>query len=149
MLALAIAGLVITALIAFPVVTNSQYLLAMAGEDTVFGRYFPEMGKWVSLAVRGIQDTEASYPFLFYMSDWMVFAHLVVAAFLYGAFIEPARNVWIIQVSIWTCLAVIPFALIAGEVRHIPLFWRLIDCSFGVICIVPLYFSLRWLTRYG
>jgi hypothetical protein len=33
---------------------------------------------------------------------------------------------------------VIPFALVAGAVRGIPLWWRLIDCGFGVAGCVPL-----------
>ena len=35
--------------------------------------------------------------------------------------------------GIAACLAVIPLALICGPIRGIPFYWRLIDCSFGVI----------------
>jgi hypothetical protein len=41
------------------------------------------------------------------------------------------------------CAAVIPLALIAGAVREIPFWWRLVDCSFGVIGIVPLWLCRR------
>jgi hypothetical protein len=33
---------------------------------------------------------------------------------------------------------VIPLALIAGAIRQIPFYWRVIDCSFGVFGIIPL-----------
>jgi hypothetical protein len=33
---------------------------------------------------------------------------------------------------------VIPFALVAGYFRGIPIWWRLIDCSFGIVGLVPL-----------
>ncbi len=32
-------------------------------------------------------------------------------------------------------------------IRGIPFFWRLIDCSFGVIGIVPLYMASRYIRR--
>jgi hypothetical protein len=30
------------------------------------------------------------------------------------------------------CALVLPFAMMAGAVRCIPLYWRMIDCSFGI-----------------
>jgi hypothetical protein len=36
------------------------------------------------------------------------------------------------------CLMVIPLALICGSLRGIPIWWRVIDCSFGVVGIIPL-----------
>ena len=41
------------------------------------------------------------------------------------------------------CLAVIPLALICGPLRGIPWFWQPIDCSFGVLGIIPLWFVRR------
>ena len=38
---------------------------------------------------------------------------------------------------------VVPLALICGPIRGIPFYWRLIDCSFGVLGIVPLWIALR------
>jgi hypothetical protein len=40
------------------------------------------------------------------------------------------------------CTLIIPWALIFGMVRDIPFFWTLIDISFGVFGIIPL-----WLAR--
>jgi len=50
------------------------------------------------------------------------------------------------------CAGVAPLALIAGYVRGIPFYWRLIDWSFGVFGVVPLLLCLghvRKLERMG
>jgi hypothetical protein len=39
---------------------------------------------------------------------------------------------------------VIPWAFYFGAVRGIPVWWRLIDCSFGVFGAVPLWWCRRW-----
>ena len=36
------------------------------------------------------------------------------------------------------CVLVIPLALICGAVRGIPFWWRMIDCSFGILGVIPL-----------
>jgi hypothetical protein len=43
------------------------------------------------------------------------------------------------------CVAIIPLAFICGSIRQIPLYWRLIDCSFGVFGIIPLYLCRKWI----
>jgi hypothetical protein len=45
------------------------------------------------------------------------------------------------------CGLVVPFALVAGAVRGIPLYWRLIDCGFGMIAYVPLMICRRLIRR--
>ena len=45
------------------------------------------------------------------------------------------------------CLLVIPAALIFGTVRNLPFLWQLLDCSFGVIGIIPLLFAYRLVRR--
>ena len=49
----------------------------------------------------------------------------------------------IITFGLIACAGVLPLALIAGPLRGIPLFWRLIDCSFGVLGAVPLLICRR------
>ena len=55
-----------------------------------------------------------------------------------GVFRDPVRIVWIIVWGMIACVAVIPLALIAGPIRGIPWGWTLIDCSFGIVGVVPL-----------
>ena len=45
------------------------------------------------------------------------------------------------------CVLVLPLALVMGPLRGIPLYWRLIDCSFGVVGIIPLAVSRRCILR--
>jgi len=51
--------------------------------------------------------------------------------------------VWVIQFGMIACVLVIPAALIFDALRGLPFFWGLIDCSFGVIGIIPLLFAYR------
>jgi hypothetical protein len=56
---------------------------------------------------------------------------------------DPVRNIWILQAGLIACGLVLPLALICGPIREIPLGWRLIDCSFGILGAIPLYYCLR------
>jgi hypothetical protein len=53
------------------------------------------------------------------------------------------RNRWVVTFGLIACATVVPFALLAGALRGIPLFWRLIDCAFGVGGVVLLWPCLR------
>jgi hypothetical protein len=81
------------------------------------------------------------YPFMAYGTDWLAFAHLVIAIGFWGPLKDPVRNVWVVQFGMIACIAVVPLALIAGPIRGIPWGWQLIDISFGVLGIVPLLFA--------
>jgi hypothetical protein len=101
---------------------------------------------WIDKVLHALTDTYARYPFIAYGTDWLAFAHLVIAVAFYGPFRDPVRNIWVIQFGIIACLGVIPLAAIAGTIRGIPLGWQLIDMSFGVIGLIPLVIVYR-LTR--
>src|SRR6185503_8060891 len=88
-------------------------------------------------------DTYQKYPWVAYGTDWLAFGHFVIALFFIGAFIDPVRNVWILYAGLIACVLVLPLALICGPIRGIPLGWRLIDCSFGVIGGLPLIYALK------
>jgi hypothetical protein len=94
----------------------------------------------------GLRDMYAHYPWIAYGTDWLAFAHLVLAVFFVGPLLNPVRNTWVLQAGLIGCAMVIPLAQIAGPARGIPWGWRLIDCSFGVFGALPLYYCLR-LTR--
>ena len=48
-------------------------------------------------------------------------------------------------VGVTLVLLVVPFALIMGGIRGIPFGWRLIDCSFGIFGITPLWFCRKYI----
>lgn len=99
---------------------------------------------WLITVRDGVIATNRDYPFIAYGYDWLNFAHLVIALLFVGPLRDPVRNRWVIEWGMLACVAIVPLAMIAGEVRGIPLWWRLIDCSFGVFGIIPLWICLRW-----
>lgn len=96
------------------------------------------IGSWLGELYYGVRDTGKKYPYLFYGYDWLAFAHIVLAIVFIGPFKDPVKNKWVIEFGAITCLFIIPFALLAGYFRGIPFWWRLIDCSFGIIGLIPL-----------
>jgi hypothetical protein len=75
---------------------------------------------------------------LLYGYDWLAFAHIMIALLFIGVYKEPVRNKWVIDFAIICCISIIPFAFVCGYIRQIPIGWRLIDCSFGIIGLLPL-----------
>jgi len=95
----------------------------------------------------GIKHTSRDYPFLFYGYDWLAFAHFVLAILFIGPLRDPVKNKWVIEFGIIACVLIIPFAFIAGHYRGMPFWWRLIDCSFGIIGMIPLFICLKNIKR--
>lgn len=112
-------------------------------KELAFLTRFFSPGTWLNRVYLGVADTNTRYPFIAYGYDWLAFAHFVLAALFIGPFKDPVRNKWVIGFGIIACLLVIPFAFIAGHFRGIPIGWRLIDCSFGVLGLVPLGICYR------
>src|SRR4051812_41374297 len=82
-----------------------------------------------------------------YGTDWLAFAHLVIAVAFWGPLRDPVRNIWVVHFGMIACVAVVPLALIAGPIRGIPWWWQLIDISFGAVGIIPLLFAERGIRR--
>jgi hypothetical protein len=107
--------------------------------------FFPlgsSVGDWIDKVYTGLHETNKKYPFLAYGYDWLAFAHFVLAILFIGPYKNPVRNKWVIEFGMIACVLIIPFALIAGHYRVIPFMWRLIDCSFGIIGLIPLSICL-------
>ena len=100
------------------------------------------IGAWIEKVYLGIVNTNQQYPFLAYGYDWLAFAHFVLAILFIGPLKDPVRNKWVIEFGMIACVLIIPFAFIAGHFRGIPIGWRLIDCAFGVIGLIPLSICL-------
>jgi hypothetical protein len=93
---------------------------------------------WIARVQHALSETNALYPFLAYGTDWLAFAHLVLAVLFIGPYRDPVRNKWVVTFGLIACAGVIPLALVAGHIRGIPFPWRLIDCSFGLLGSIPL-----------
>jgi len=131
-----IAALVISGITAIPVKAEINFLYKWT-ENISF------IQPWMLQLHEAINVTTDNYPFLFYGYDWLAFAHIILAILFIGPIKDPVRNKWVIEFGIIACLLIIPFALTAGYFRGIPFWWRLIDCLFGIIGLVPLTIVLR------
>ena len=94
---------------------------------------------WLRTVRNGLADTNAKYPWLAYGTDWLAFAHIAIAVFFIGPFRDPVKNVWIIQSGLIACAGVLVLAFVCGPIRGIPIYWQIIDCSFGVFGAFPLW----------
>lgn len=102
-----------------------------------------ELGRWLSKTLDGMVQTNYNYPFIAYSADWLAFSHMALALFFIGPLLRPIENRWIITYGMIICVAVFPLAFVAGYFREIPLFWQLIDCSFGLFGGTLLWVILR------
>jgi hypothetical protein len=95
---------------------------------------------WMNEIWQAVQGMNNNYPKLFYGFDWLAFAHIMIGIAFIGPYKDPIKNEWIIDWGMICCICVIPLAFIMGPIRGIPFIHILIDCSFGVIGIIPLYY---------
>lgn len=137
-LVVVITGLFLSGVTAFPLQTEIGYLVRLSNHFTI-----PALNLWLLRVYNALADTNARYPFLAYGTDWLAFAHLAIAVAFIGPYHDPVRNKWIITWGLICCASVPLLALIAGQVRGIPIYWQLIDCSFGVLCCIPLLIIRR------
>jgi len=96
------------------------------------------IGNWLSQTLLAVKETGEKFPYLFYGYDWLAFAHVVIAIAFIGPYKDPVKNKWVIEFGAICCFLIIPFALIVGYLRGIPFWWRLVDCSFGIVGLIPL-----------
>ena len=135
-----IVALAASGITAFPLETEMKVAFQMLGiSEGVSPDNYTGLQYWIATVGNALSNTNRDYPFLAYGYDWLAFAHLVIAVSFIGLYRKPVRNIWIVHYAMIACTGVIPLAFICGEIRDIPVFWRLIDCSFGVFGIIPLY----------
>ena len=136
-LTVVILGLILSGITAFPL-QRELHLLVHITTQLNLPLHAPALNTWLVRVSDALTDTDTRYPFLAYGTDWLAFAHLVIAVAFVGPWRDPVRNKWIITWGLIACASVPLLALIAGPIRGIPLYWRFIDCSFGLICCLPL-----------
>jgi hypothetical protein len=136
--ALSAAGLT-----AIPLRWELGWLNQWFGANSFLSWVLPSMAEWISRVNDSVQNGYGEYPLLAYGTDWLAFAHIVIAVAFIGPLRDPIKNIWIIEFGMIACILIIPWALMFGIVRNIPLFWTLIDMSFGVLGIIPLWIVRR------
>jgi hypothetical protein len=142
-----VVALVLSGITAFPLKWEVDILQDTIGRGSLMENLWPALANWISHVHQGITETHQKYPFLFYGTDWLAFAHLVIAAAFWGPLRDPVKNIWVIEFGMVACVMVIPLALICGPIRGIPFFWRLFDCAFGIFGIIPLWIARTYMRR--
>jgi hypothetical protein len=132
-----IIGLIVSGITAFPIETELVALIDIKS-------FLPlTMQSWLTTIYQAVASTNKTYPYLSYGTDWLAFAHLVIAVAFVGPLKDPVRNIWVIQFGMIACVMVFPLAFICGPIRSIPFFWQLIDCSFGIFGLIPLFICYK------
>ena len=134
-------GILLSGLTAFPLrweMNNLAQFMGASPTDTV--ETTNGLLQWVVKVRNGLNDAFGKYPFIAYGTDWLAFAHIMIALAFIGVLRNPVRNIWVVEWAMLACIGVIPLALICGPLREIPFYHQLIDCSFGVVGIIPLWF---------
>ncbi len=149
-LVVVIVGLVISGLTAFPLLYElnllSTWLVGAQGTVSWNPQDHEGLAQWILLVREGLDVTYAKYPFIAYGTDWLAFGHLVIALFFLPPWRDPVRYEANVLMGMVACIGVFAVALVCGPLRGIPFYWRLIDCSFGMIALYPLW-RVRVLTR--
>jgi hypothetical protein len=140
LLAFVIVGILISGLTAFALQTELELAARWLGASgSATPEQFSGFTHWIVKIRNALQETNAKYPFVAYGTDWLAFAHLILAILFVGPLIDPVRNIWVTTFGMICCWLVFPLAFICGRIRGIPLEWTLIDCAFGVIAFFPLW----------
>lgn len=143
LIALFIAGLVFSGVTAIPLEPEVRWLTQVTGArqfvEAPASTAAPAWAEWLVKVENALHDINTRHPFIAYGGDWLAFGHFMIALVFVWAWREPVRNRWLYDFGLLACALVIPYALIMGGVRGIPLWWRAIDGSFGVLGAVPLW----------
>ncbi|MBN1485201.1 MAG: hypothetical protein JXA37_10800 [Chloroflexia bacterium] len=134
-LILFIVALALSGITAFPLKWEADVLLRLLGPGTWMEILWPALSQWIAFVHEGIHYVAVHYPFIAYGTDWLAFAHLVIAVAFIGPLRDPIRNIWVVEFGMIACVLVIPLALICGPIRGIPFFWRLEALPLQAPCV--------------
>lgn len=141
-----IAALLVSGVTAFPLLTEMRLLTSWLGlGDALSPSGHTGLAYWLLTVKCGLEDMYMRYPWIAYGTDWLAFGHIAIALFFVGPLLRPSEARSVLYAGLAACILVIPLAFVCGSIRRIPVYWRLIDCSFGVFGIVPLLYCVRLL----
>src|SRR6266852_6310039 len=97
-LGLFVVALVLSGLTAFPLQREVEILASIRGLDQAAPASVHDgLDSWILKVRDGLRETYARHPWVAYGTDWLAFAHIVIAVFFIGPLINPVRNVWVMQ----------------------------------------------------
>lgn len=127
-----ITGLIISGATAIPVYEELKTILALLPTGNIASDWFQKI-------YAALGTVQTNYPFLLYGYDWLAFGHFAIAVAFLGPVKDPVKNIWVVEFGMIACALIIPYAFACSAFRGIPVAWTLIDCSFGVFGIIPLW----------
>jgi hypothetical protein len=141
-----IVGLVFSGATAIPLQSEINWLAKFTDAERLAAGSAgaPIWALWLVKVQAALHKTGANHPILFYGTDWLAFGHFVIAIAFVGVLRDPVRNRWLYDFGLIACMLVIPYALVFGAIRGVPVWWWLIDCSFGVLGFAPLWLCRKW-----
>jgi len=140
-----IIGLVVAGATAIPLGTEVDAAANWLGGSDKAAESGP-VGQIVKVQ-EALHVANSKYPFMAYGTDWLAFGHFVIAVAYIGALRDPVRNKWLFTFGMIACVMVVPYAFIMGGIRDIPVWWRMIDSSFGIVGIIPVWLCRKWVTE--
>ena len=99
LLRLFIFFLILSGLTAFPLQTEVSILHGILKNCSI-----SLLREWITIVNDGLEATASKYPFLFYGTDWLAFAHIVIAIAFLGPLQDPVRNIWVIRFGKIACI---------------------------------------------
>ncbi len=135
-----IVGIILSGITAFPIQTELNVLRFLWQDGTFIASTFPSLTNFLNHIDIAITETNKNYPQIFYGTDWLAFAHIIIGSAFIGVLRNPTKNIWVVEWAMLACIMVFPLAWICGPIREIPVYWRIIDCSFGVFGMIPLWY---------
>ena len=143
-----IVALVLSGITAFPLITEMKILSSLLGiENNLPPTAYSGLKHWIATVNEGLIHINEQYSFMLYGTDWLAFAHIMIAVAFIGLYREPVRNKWLIYFGMIACAGILPLAFICGSIREIPFYWQWIDCSFGIFGFIPLYLLHIWVKK--
>jgi len=140
-------ALVLSGLTAIPLQWELKVLMPLVKLGAQWGIMVPALVQWIEKINQGVQNGYGQYQFLAYGTDWLAFGHIAIAIAFIGPLRDPVRNIWVVEFGMIACALIVPWTLIFGAIRDIPFFWQLIDMSFGIFGIIPLWVVYRDILR--
>src|SRR5512143_3064711 len=102
-IALSAAGLT-----AIPLRWELALLNQYFGVDSFMFQLWPSIAGWISRVNDSVQNGYGQYPLLAYGTDWLAFAHIVIAMVFIGPLRDPVKNIWVIEFGMVACLLILP-----------------------------------------
>ena len=114
-----IVGLALSGATAIPLESEIKFLAQIQNQIGISEK--SGVCVWLAKIQNALVETNTKFPFMAYGTDWLAFAHFVVAIAFIGPLRDPVKNIWVVEFGMIACALVVPFALCMGAVRGIPI----------------------------